>query len=40
VINLSLDYMPLRILVLIPVQLITGYVFYLLFEKPFIRSRH
>jgi len=39
VISLSLDPMPTRILVLIPVQLLTGYVFYSLFEKPFIRRR-
>lgn len=37
VFSFSVDPIPVRILVLIPLQLIFAYGFYLLFEKPFIR---
>ncbi|MEZ4867719.1 MAG: acyltransferase [Caldilineaceae bacterium] len=35
-ITISLDPMPMRIFVLLPVQLLFAYGFYLLFEKPFL----
>ena len=40
VVTLTIDPMPIRILVLIPMQVITAYGFYLLFERPFLRRRH
>ncbi len=36
---LSVEPLQMRILVLIPVQLLFAYVFYLLFERPFMRRR-
>jgi len=38
-VDFSLGPMPIRILILIPLLLISAYVFYLLFEKPFLRHR-
>jgi peptidoglycan/LPS O-acetylase OafA/YrhL len=35
----SLDPMPVRIFLLIPILLVCAYGFYLLFEKPFLRGR-
>jgi peptidoglycan/LPS O-acetylase OafA/YrhL len=38
IVDLSLDSTPARMLVVIPVLLLGAYVFYLIFEKPFLRS--
>lgn len=39
VVNLSLDPLPVRVLVLIPLLVLSAYGFYLLFEKPFLHYR-